>query len=758
MCFGGTRSDRIQINDDTCWSGSPADAYGPPDIGPQAGAGPKILNRIREALSNGDEVGAELASLGLQSGYSQSYQPFVDLWLETPDSAEAADYSRSLDLRDGVAMHTWRSGSAVFEQRTFASYVDQGLVCYRECTTHQPFDVWLDLTSSHPTVSSERDSQGRSLAVRMPTSVLPPHANSDHPIERATTIGAAVTAVARLEVRTDGRLHDDGLVSGASWVLLVLTSETDYSGYEADLHGDVPMLIRDASRRAGSVADRGFRELILRHVADHSDHMSRVQLTLDSEASTLPTDERIQAATRVRDPGLAALAFNYGRYLLLASSRPGSRPAHLQGIWNEKLHPPWSSNYTININLEMNYWAAEATALGDCSEPLLDFISALARRGRVTARELYDLPGWVAHHNSDIWGFSVPAGLGEGDPAWSMWPLAGGWLSRHLWERWEFEGDVEELRERLWPIMRGAAEFVVAWLVHSDGMQGTAPSTSPENHFIGFDGGTHAISTSTTADLAIIRDLYTNCLGAAEVLGIDDDLCAAMRRGLVMLPRERVQADGRIAEWSEPYADAEPLHRHQSHLYGVMPGESILPERDLELSTAALGTLNQRGPKSTGWSLAWRVALRARLLDAETALSTLDDFLLPMPDGASDEPSMSAPSGVYRNLFCAHPPFQIDGNLAITASIGEMLFQSHGGRLRLLPALPSQWANGELHGIRGRGGFTVDISWRDGLLGEARMLSTTARSARVLYGDQERVVEFDAGTPLVLTHQDFLTD
>jgi alpha-L-fucosidase 2 len=756
MCFGGARLDRIQINDDSCWSGNPSTAFGAARRKDGRGRGPIVLAELRSALDRDDLGLAESLSQELQSGYSQSYQPFIDLWIESSsESAEPLDYRRELDLRSGVAFHGWGIAKNRRRQWAFTSYVDQALVVHRTAEGEN-FDIQIGITSPLPELTVLSDATGMTATVHMPRLVLPPHANSEEPIVYAAAPGESVTAVARLEIRSDGE-WSDGLLIGAHWVTAVLTSETDYAGVDTPLHGDISALTAKATMRAAATADARFETLRERHAAEHAEKMDRVTLRLDDGPGAAgSTDSRIRAATEAPDPGLAALAFTYGRYLLMACSRPGSRPAHLQGIWNEKAHPPWSSNYTININLEMNYWAAEAAGLPECSEPLLDFVNDLALRGRRTAEVLYGMPGWVAHHNSDIWGFSMPAGYGEGDPCWSMWPLAGAWLSRSLWERWEYAGDVEELRDRLWPVMRGAAEFLLAWLIQDEsGILGTSPSTSPENHFIAADGSTRSVSTSTTADLAMIRDLFGNALKAMTILRVDDELLAELRQALDHLPVERIGEDGRIAEWSRPYADAEPHHRHQSQLYGVMPGESVLLGRDPELAEAAVRTLVARGGKSTGWSLAWRVALWARLGRSEEAALTLDNFLQPMPDDASDEPSMSNPSGVYRNLFCAHPPFQIDGNLAITAGIGELLLQSHGGIIRLLPSLPVGWQKGSLQGMRARGGLIVDLTWQDGLLESARLTATRPVSVPVWYRSDEIRLALQSGSSTVITREHF---
>jgi alpha-L-fucosidase 2 len=781
MCFGGTDRDRFQINDDTCWSGSPASADGTPLIGP--GEGPAVIDAARAALDAGDVRRAEAALHRLQHGHSQAYQPLADLWLVHPRPAgDPSDYRRALDLTTAVASHSYDTGEARVTQEAWVSAPDRALVIHRRAhpsggapgPARLP-ETRLTLDSPHPTaVATAGESAGTGgleTLVRMPSEVAPTHADLSEPVRYDDAPGAAVTAVAGARVVTDGRIVADGdglLVSGATALTVLLATRTDYADPLTAPHGDTAALREELTASLDGLAHRaaagGLTRIRADHEADHARLFDRVSLAVggapeEARAPDPPhTDERLRRhAAGAPDPGLVTLAFQYGRYLMLASSRPGTLPAHLQGLWNAEIRPPWSSNYTTNINVEMNYWPAEVANLAECHRPLLDWLSAVSPRGAAVARDLYGAGGWTLHHNSDAWGFALPAGEGDGDCCWSFWPLGAAWLCRHLWDHYDFGRDLDFLHDRGWPLARDAGTFCLDWLVElPGGALGTSPSTSPENTFIAPDGAPAAVTVSTTSDLVLIRDLLERGLDMLDALagrGVREDAWRSRAlAALSRLPQERITPGGVLAEWPHSLPDADPAHRHTSHLAGVYPLSRIDPDRTPSLAGAALRTLDDRGPESTGWSLAWRLALRARLRDADGALATLRTFLRPLDADASGEPPASASAGVYRNLFCAHPPFQIDGNFGFTAGVAEMLMQSHateGGTtaVHLLPAVPATWREGRFGGLRARGGVTVDARWSGGVLRWARLTADADRRAVVTCGERTVTVDLTGGVP-----------
>ena len=744
--FGGANSDKIYLNDITLWSGEPVNA----NMNPEAY---KNLPAIREALKNENYKLAEELNKKLEGKNSESYSPLGTLEINNSEKGKAVNYHRELDLSNAVSKVSYEMNGIKFTREYFVSAPDQIMAIKLTSSVKGGLNFDITLKSL---LKSNVEVRNNILVM---TGVAPIHENPGYTVLpkylEVKERGTRFTSLIQIK-KTDGKItssRESLSLKDATEAIIYVSVATSFNGFDKNPAIEGLDDVSIALQKLNNAFAKPFNELKETHIADYQKYYNRVTLDLGkTTAPDLPTDERLLRYSEGKeDKNLEILYFNFGRYLLISSSRTLGVPANLQGLWNPYLNPPWSSNYTMNINLEENYWLAENTNLSEMHLPLLSFIKNLSVTGKTTAKTFYGVnEGWASAHNSDIWAMTNPVGnFGKEDPSWACWPLSGAWLSTHIWEHYVFTQDKNYLKKEGYPIMKGASQFFLGWMVlDKNGNLITSPSTSPENKYITPDGFIGATMYGGTADLTMIRECFDKTIKASEVLNIDAEFRGKLEKALSKLHPYQIGKKGNLQEWYFDWNDEEPQHRHQSHLFGLFPGHQITPEKTPELAEASRKTLEIKGDETTGWSKGWRINLWARLWDGNRAYKMYRELLRYVdPDGKKTEKPRRG-GGTYPNLFDAHPPFQIDGNFGGAAAVAEMLVQSNENEIRLLPALPDAWESGSVKGICARGGFEIEMNWNNKKLEKVTVFSKIGGKTTLINGDKKQNITLKKGETL----------
>lgn len=745
IIYGDPYCERISLNDITLWSGQPDTAVYNHDAA-------NYIPSIREALAQGDLKTAEALQFKMQGHNSQYYQPVGNVFINFNDSSDVKDYERRLDLNTAVATTAYSRGDNRIVTRYIASAPDSVIAV--NIKSDKPVDIDLSFESLLPysLSSGEGTLTANGYApygfeiveengMRMEKMLFDPN--------KGIHFSVVIDAVCPEAVISN---KDNFLsIRNGKDIDIYISIATNFAGAFINPASSKVDNLTAALLRSKKAHSQSFNDILKRHIADYSNYFSRVSLDLGTSPDSLrnmPTDKRLKSYTdnRSYDPDLEELYFQYGRYLLISCSRTPGVPANLQGLWNEYTFAPWRSNYTININLQENYWPAEVTNLSEMHLPLLSFILNLQKTGETTAREYYGVDGgWCAGHNSDIWAMTCPVGHGFDQPMWANWNMGGAWIASHIWQHYIFTKDKTFLKE-YYPALRGAAEFCLNWMIeNNEGQLITSPSTSPENRFLAPDGTPLATSAGGTADLAMIRECLTDAKKAAVELNTDKDLVEKIDEALGKMAPYKIDSKGRLMEWAEEYREEDPYHRHQSHLYGLFPGSQISPEMTPELAEGASKALQIKGDNTTGWSTGWRINLLARLKNAPRAYAMYRRLLQYVSPDRYEGDDKRTGGGTYPNLLDAHAPFQIDGNFGGTAGVAEMLIQSTPETITLLPAIPNEWATGSFKGLKARGAFTLDVSWAAGKVRDFTIKSDEGGSTTVKVNGNEFPITLKRG-------------
>lgn len=737
VIYGNPDKDILQLNDITFWSGMP-------ETNDRDTTAYYYLKDIRKALFAENYALADSLQLHLQGANSAWYLPLGTLCMENPRHLQHSDYKRLLDIDSAIVSVTYKQGGISYRQEYLASAPDQAIVISISADKGASINRSFRLTSP----------VAHDVKVLNDQIIMTGHAPGDPKksihfctILRVHHTGGILSA-------TDSTLQ----VSNADKLLVTICNETSFNGFDQNPVTQGRDHLNEVKKKADFIAKIDYQTLRERHIRDYKNLYDRFQINLNriSKTDQRDTEDMLKAYTLKSENNsyLETLYLQYGRYMLISSSRTNGVPANLQGLWNPHLKAPWRSNYTTNINLEQNYWPAALTGLSEMLAPLASFAAALSHNGKFTARHYYGITaGWCASHNSDIWAMTHPVGEKRESPEWANWNMGGAWIVNTLWENHLFDPQSDYLRHTLYPLMKGASDFMLAWIVpdpHNPKEYITAPSTSPENEYV-IDNGYHGTTCyGSTADLAIIRELFVNTVKAASMLNKDPEYRKKLRHTTQKLRNYAIGKDGDLNEWYHDWRDYDPHHRHLSHLIGLYPGTHITPQKTPILAAAAQKSLDFRGNGTTGWSTAWHINLRARLQQGKQAYEAYRRLLTYVsPDGHRTADRSTSTSGTYPNLMDAHPPFQIDGNLGAVAGICEMLVQSHE-EIRLLPALPEAWPEGRIRGIRARGGFIIDMDWKKGKVIWARITSKYGKDIHVFFNGHKKLVRLRKGKSRII--------